>query len=205
MDALQLCLRAGVLLETGRTEQALSLLREAILLQPNNTEVLRFLSQVLRLSSKLEEAEEAARRAVFYAPDYDKAYGALARVLYQQERYDEAIEAVDKALELSPGDPDYHEIAIHCYIGLRRWRAAEDTAKDALFWAPEDEDCLIAYAWLCLLLGDNKKARDLSERVLSLHPESSGGRRILARLEKKSGNLVEAEQLYREVVESAPD
>ena len=45
----------------------------------------------------------------------------------------------------------------------------------------------------------------MAEQVLSLHPESSGARRVLARLEKKSGNLVEAEQLYREVVEYDPE
>jgi tetratricopeptide (TPR) repeat protein len=183
----------------------LSLVREATLQEPDNTEIWRFFSQLLLYSNLLEEAEESARRAVFLDPDYDKAYGNLAKVLARRERYEEAIEAVDKALELSPGNPEYHDIAIRCYIDLRRWRAAEDTAKDALFWAPEDEDCLVTYAWLCLLLGENEKARSLTEQVLSLYPESSGGRRVLARIEKKSGNLVEAERLYREVVETDPE
>ena len=204
MDAAQRFERAYILMMTGRTDQALEELQEALVLEPEHPRILVGLAHLLLKRGELFDAEDAARRAIFQAPDYAATHWSLARVLDSAERYDEALEALDRAIELQR-HPLFYDLSAWINLTLERGNVALDIVKEALFWMPEDENLLITHAWVCIFFDQRKKARKLLETVLSLYPESKGARSTLGKLERDSGNLVESEKLYREAVELDPD
>lgn len=189
---------------TRRREQAMEEIREALLLEPENPQLLATWAYLLWASGDLFDAEEAARRAIFRAPDYAVAHWCLAKILSYQGRDEEALEVLDEAIGLDRRST-YYELSARINLSLGRVAVALDIVKEALFWEPEHEGCLNVYAWVCICLGERPKARELLEKVLTLYPESVEAFSTLGQLERDSGNLVESEKLYREAVELEPD
>jgi len=87
-------------------------LKEAIILEPENSEVLTKIGEVLlRDEDNLEEAENFLKRALALNPEQTEAIVSMGRLMEKREKNEKAMEMYHKALKL----PGNH---VHTYFYL---------------------------------------------------------------------------------------
>jgi tetratricopeptide (TPR) repeat protein len=104
VNALQLL--GLVLYQTGRVEEAIRCLRQALQLNPGFAEVHNNLSNILTAQGRLDEAIAGFREAIRLKPAYAEAHNNLGAALQQLGRFAEADACFREALRLRP---DYAE------------------------------------------------------------------------------------------------
>ncbi len=94
--------RAAVFSSKGDPKAALSEIREALLIDPDNPKTLMRQGYIFDRSNRWSEAEQTYRRILKERPNYWPAYNELGAVLSYQGRYQQAIEAFQRATVASP-------------------------------------------------------------------------------------------------------
>jgi eukaryotic-like serine/threonine-protein kinase len=93
---------AQVLDGTGRREEALAQLLEAIARRPDNDDALRELGSILARQGDFGEARETLARAIAIRPDFWENHAALGRLLLREGRFTDAAAAYERASTLVP-------------------------------------------------------------------------------------------------------
>lgn len=96
------------LLETGSTEQAITLLRQIVHGEPENPDAHLLLGTALARVPKRTEALEELRAAVQLAPKSASAHYALGTALAGFAQFEDARPELEKAVELDPSVPQAH-------------------------------------------------------------------------------------------------
>ena len=106
-DGKQRVAKAAHHLGAGRYGDAVELLREAIQVDPNNVDAMRYLAGAyFSRKENLDDAEALLRRATQVAPGFVGAWMLLGPVLTERSKYVDAIDAFRKATELDPENAD---------------------------------------------------------------------------------------------------
>lgn len=123
-------------------EQAESDFRAALVINPNQPQVLNYLGySLVEKQIKLDEALSMIERAVEAQPEAGYIVDSLGWVLYRLGRYDEAVGHMETAVELMPVDPVVNDHLGDVYWAVGRHREAEFQWSRALsFIDPEDSD-----------------------------------------------------------------
>jgi eukaryotic-like serine/threonine-protein kinase len=87
---------------TGRHEEAIGELRQALKLQPHSDDAHRLLGQVYRDTGRPEEAVGHLRKAIELRPNYWRNYNMLGGLYYATGNTKDAIEAFTRVTELQP-------------------------------------------------------------------------------------------------------
>jgi Flp pilus assembly protein TadD len=108
-----------LLLQQGQTAEALTHLRLAVTLTPNDSSIRSNLGVALKRMGALEEAELEFRAALALNPKAQDALSNLMSLLVSAERWKEALQPAERLLSLQPGRSDLlMEISrIHLSIG----------------------------------------------------------------------------------------
>jgi protein O-GlcNAc transferase len=106
-----------VALQSGHSDVAVEMIRQAIKKNPTNPAYFYNLSIALRTHGKLSEAVTAARQAVGLKPDMAEAHFSLGSYLHEEGKHEEAVAAYRQAIRFQPGIAQ-----AHCNLGdaLRR-------------------------------------------------------------------------------------
>ena len=128
MTTHNLRLRAQLLMQQGRHEQAEQQLRLALAEDSSDAASHAMLAICLTIREAWEEATNEARQAIAASPDGDYPHFAMAFVLRARNRLKEAREAIQEALRLDPTDSDYHAMLASIEAKLEE-RAAQDVPK----------------------------------------------------------------------------
>lgn len=170
----------GVLLmQQGRNADALSPMRKAATLLPNDAEAHNNLGIVLNSLGQHEEAEASCRRALTINPNDAQAHGNLGVALQDSGALDAAEASYRRALELAP-----HYARAHNNLGAllqARQRADEAEAcfRSALAHTPDDADALENLAALLSGRGQSVEALEIIMRALPIR-ESVRATRIFS-------------------------
>lgn len=137
--ARTLGLKGKILSETGRADEALEPLDEAVRRAPDLNIVWRQRGRVLTQLGRWEEALPDLERAL--ALDDSDAYDwhSIAYTLFQLGRYDEALTAIDKAIEHNPSPPIVGTKGQIC-LRLGRYEDALEWLDRALDEDPDDRE-----------------------------------------------------------------
>ena len=130
----------------GRPLEALPLLQEALLLEPEVAVAWEHLGLVFRAGGRALEAEASLRHCLELEPDRPSAWANLALVLVEADRGEEGLLAADQALALDP-----ELVGAWCQRGLAlralgRPVEAAASLREALARAPD-----LVPAWIGLL------------------------------------------------------
>lgn len=123
---------------TGRFEESLAPMREALRLKPHDAETFKNLAISLLKLKRCAEAEEACRSALRLAPDYAQAHLNLGNVLIELARTAEAEASYREAIRLKP---DYAEAYGNLGCALKflgRLTEAEAYFRQAISLNPAD-------------------------------------------------------------------
>jgi tetratricopeptide (TPR) repeat protein len=107
------------LVNHNRLDEAEKRARQALLVDPDNTDYLKMLAQTLELRGKRAEANEALRRLVANDPDPIYAYAALAKNYENGKLYDSAIAVMEEFRRMHPDDKRGPDM-------IARWQALKN-------------------------------------------------------------------------------
>ncbi len=163
LDARLLGIKGKILSETGRAEEALAPLEEAVYRAPNLNIVWRQKGRVLTQLGRWEEALADFDRAL--ALDASDAYDwhSKAYTLFQLGRYDEALFAIDEAIARNPSPPIVGTKG-QIYHRLGRNTEALEWLDRALTEDPDDRE-----HWADKALALHALGRDDEARQAELH------------------------------------
>ena len=173
---------ATIYRDTGRTDQAVELLKAADLEMPDTAEIKYDLGMLLHQQGKTAEFETLMRRVIELDPDNANAYNSLGYTYVEQNRnLDEARGLLERALEIDPDNAyildsvGWYLFRIHDYQGaLEYLRRSYDQMPAADVAAHLGETL-----WV---LGRHDEARRIWAEGHKADPDSAGLRETLHRL-----------------------
>jgi tetratricopeptide (TPR) repeat protein len=128
--SLQIARRAlaMALLESGKSDDAIDALLDALKTDPLDHEALVILgNHYARQDSQHEVALSLIRRACEVAPDDPVAHNSLGALLLEKDQAEEAVKEFDTALTLDPTMANAWYGRSVAEIGLQRWKPARDS------------------------------------------------------------------------------
>ncbi len=135
---------------TGRKEDSLKLMREAIRLDPSDASASSNLAIMLNAVGRPNEAETICRNAVSLEPKFAEAHSNLGMILSGLGRVEEALASYREAIKLKPIIPEpYYNQSNLLKITGRLWEA-ESSCRKAISLKPK-------YAKALNLLGNIKR------------------------------------------------
>lgn len=157
------------LLQEGRYEEALTLLRDVIRSDPDNAYAYHFVGASLFELGQLEPARDAYRAALRVSPDYLGARVALSHVSRRLADPRGAVREAEEALRRFPRDPDATHALALAQAALGRRPEARENLQRFLDSGPELEAAQEVRAILEMLgLGDDDEPFELEDD----HPPS---------------------------------
>ncbi len=119
---------AMVLLESGKSDDAIDVLLDALKTDPRDHEALVILgNHYAREDGQHDVALSLIRRACEVAPDDPVAHNSLGALLLEKDLAEEAVKEFDTALALDPTMANAWYGRSVAEIGLQRWKAARDS------------------------------------------------------------------------------
>ena len=163
-------MRAELLIQQGRYEQALAELQQQLSDDPQDAYVLSRQSLCLTELNRLPEAVRQAESAIGWAPDAPYAHFALGYARVRQKNYAEALRCVDQAIALDPDDVVYFGLKSAIHAQQYGWKEALVAADQGLALDPENATCLNNRIIALTKLGRNVEARLTAENALARNP-----------------------------------
>jgi tetratricopeptide (TPR) repeat protein len=160
---------AGIAQIQGRPDEAITLIDQAITLQPKNSMTLAAKSDLLRRQNNLAEAAKVAEAAVAANPSSAEAQFARGRALQATGSYDQAEHAFNEVLRLNPR-------AAVARVELARMRVRERApdavavATDAAKADPGSLEARLTLVRALIQQREEVKARALLEELLKAAP-----------------------------------
>ncbi len=188
-----------------RYDQAVELLRRAVLAERNNPQYLANLAEALRRVKKPDEALKYFERCATLMPEHLKAHLGAANALRDLGRIEEAVGRYRLALALDPAFAEgYH------YLGLtllEKGRAADAVPllRKAVSLNPRYTEAELTLAHALDLTGDGEGALAVYRGVLARDPKNVAAHNNLANILKNLGRFDEASAHYREALAAQPE
>ena len=199
---------------TGRYQEALAALKEAVQLQPEYPQAFHIMAQVYQRVDRLEEAGRALARYQELAQQQSVRERNLRRgqISYQEgraqlseNRLDEASKSFQESLELlSEKDASYYALANIHYLRQERARAIE-LVRRAIEGNPLIADYYILLAECLDEEGELLSAIEWLQKALLLSPRRARLSNYLGNLCFRLGDYKCAADAYREASELEPD
>jgi len=152
----------------------------------------------------VEQALASARTAVKLQPNLPEAHKALGHALSQDDQLESAADHYRHALELRPG---YHEathnlsLILHilgrhdeAFEGFQRYHDAGKTSADSTQHV----------GWIYFNVGMDSEAEEWFRRSLELEPYHIGSQRGLALLERRQGEIADAQRRLKALLDVHP-
>jgi Flp pilus assembly protein TadD len=162
--------RAQLLLEQGRYEQALAEYQQQLRDDPEDAYAIACQSLCLIEMDRQAEAVAQARRAVALSPDAPFAHDALGRALAAEKRYPDALRSAEQAIALDPHEAAHFGLKGHIHLRRYEWQAALAAANQGLAIDPEHTPCLNTRIIALTKLGRNAEAVQTAQDALARNP-----------------------------------
>jgi tetratricopeptide (TPR) repeat protein len=199
--------RANALQALHRSSEAITALRQALVIEPDNPTALSNLGQLLcDLSDPdvLEEAERLCRRAAAAAPGLAQAHEYLGNNLRALGKMEESLKAYQQSLRVDPS-----RSAPLLSIGELLQQAGRFDEAAALYERaravdPDDPRLYLSLGSLALARDQNDRAIGFYERAAELDPLSADAQHGLGMAFLEQGRLDPAEAAFREALRLKP-
>jgi tetratricopeptide (TPR) repeat protein len=189
----------------GNFEEAITIYRQAVALDPEDVRLRVPLVRLLTLEERHREAIRDGRQAVEMAPENASAWAVLCRAYDWDGQVDAAIEACRRAIELDPALAIGYAYLAEAYADAMRWGEATEAAETALQLDPRDVDVLRNYGYVLEVRADRTGAIDAYRQALEIHPNLAHVYIAIGRNQLVQGDLDAAFESFKRAVEIDPD
>ena len=201
-----------ILQSLGQLEEAASLLKKAIDVNPNNPDYNYNLSVILLKQGQLEEAEIFSRKSIELQPNFVFAYSNLGIILRGLGHLKEAEITLRKAIGMKP---DYADV--YCNLGLilsdlgqidgdhRKLQEAASLSRKAIELKPDGIDAFNNLGSILNHLGELEEAQVIIRKAIQLQPDNALAHSNLGSILKDQGQLEDAKLCWLKAIEINPN
>jgi Flp pilus assembly protein TadD len=194
---------AGSAVRSGDFSSADEILLEALLVNPNDPNLLRLLGVSLTKQKRYPEAEQRLTHVVRLTPQHSPAFGDLAEAQMLQGKLEEALGSLRTSIKHDPHDQRSRQSLAELLTMMGRGNEAELVVTDSLAANPTRQS--LADAMLHVQQNQFEKAEKIYDEVLRREPENVDALRLLGVLCVKRERYDDGAALFRRTVELAPD
>jgi tetratricopeptide (TPR) repeat protein len=169
-DALSIMGR--LLVSSGRLDEAMSILRRAVELDPANVETLVWLSRAHEMAGDLEASDRYARAACADRPAYWLVHDRKAVVDFRRGRFADAANGWKRVLELTPDNTHALTNLGSALFELGALDESEQSFREAIGRSPSAR-ALEGLGLVCFYRGSPAESMHWFERAVELAPEHS--------------------------------
>jgi tetratricopeptide (TPR) repeat protein len=171
----------GLLRDINRPEEAFSVYDQALILLPEDTNLLFARALLAGDFDRLEIAEGDLRKVLDLSPDNPNALNALGYTLADQtDRYAEALAMIERALDQMPDEPAFVDSMGWVQYKLGNYEEALRFLQRALE-LQYDSEIAAHLGEVLWVMGRQEEARTLWQEALALEPDSSILKKTVAR------------------------
>ncbi len=191
--------------QAGRLDRARALYLKALVVQPNDAEVLHLLGLLRHQQGSSVQAAELIAKAVAIKPDYPEAHSNLGNILSDLGRPAEALASYREALRLRPDFCEAHSNLGAALHALGQPAEAEASHREALRLRPDYPEGHANLGNALRDLGRLAEAEASHREALRLWPGYPEAHSNLGATLRERGRLAEAEASCREALRLRPD
>jgi tetratricopeptide (TPR) repeat protein len=191
-------------LRAGRSQEALTELRDALRLDHDHLPSLVQMADLLSASNRVFEAYGVLQHAVAVAPESAEVHALRGRCFSRLDRWSDAREELRRALELDPA-------LLEPYYGLALAESRQGRLADArrhvetfLKRAANDVTALELHASVCFDMKDYEAALAAYSALAKAHPEARSFPRDVGRAQMAAGRYADAAETYRALLVKDP-
>lgn len=204
-DPQALALLGTLCLQTGRDDEAATLLSRATQFKPDEAGWLSNLGLVLRKLERYPEGETALRAALALKPEAPETLSNLGLVLHQMAEFEEAIACFEKAIALRSDMPGLHVNLGTTFLQLDRYDAAIACFRRAVDLQPRHLGAQQNLGRTLFQAGRLEEAEAVYRHVTRLVPGDAHGWRGLGKALRDQGRMQEAIAAYEQALTIEPD
>ncbi|MGZ5049003.1 MAG: O-linked N-acetylglucosamine transferase, SPINDLY family protein [Usitatibacter sp.] len=168
--AAPLANRGQALIDLGRTEEALGVLRAAADLDPSNARIWNNIGLALLSLDRIEEGRATFVHALTLAPSLPGAHFNLARIYNLRSDLNRAFEHAQAAARSDPRLTDAHLLLGDLYRKARDASGMRRSFSDAVRSAPGSARARNAYAEFLASVGETREGREEYRRIAADNP-----------------------------------
>jgi tetratricopeptide (TPR) repeat protein len=197
--------QAQLLLNQGRSKDAINRIKQALATEPENDYALSLLGRCLFHTREYEKGIQAIRTAISYNPQESFYYYLLAFGYYQNENIAEARSNLQKAIQLNPYYAEYYGLLAFVMISDKQFEAGLERANEGLAIEAENLTCLNARAMALNKLKRTEAAIATMQDALAQDPDNEFTHTSIGWNLLERGKHQEAAKHFREALRIAPD
>jgi len=196
-------LRARILIEMNELQEARQALLAAQRLNPENPDAHYYEGLIYQRWSKREEAVKLYGRAHELSPTTEEYALAYVETLVSLKRLDEAQSFLEATRTEFEHEPAFRRVEGHIHLIRDKPHRAAEAFRQAMLLEPDDASIVESLVHAHIKARDYAKAQHYLERLLS-NPKTSDRhdlKHLMARCLAASDRLVEAREVYHDLVE----
>jgi len=169
----------------GRVDEAETLLRSALALDPRHVPATVNLADLLRSRGRDADAEALLREGLLRMPEDATLHHVLGLTLVRLQRPDEGIAELARAAALAPDDARFAYVyAVGLYSRKKPQEALAEIDR-ALARHPADRALLLAAATISRDAGERPRALDYARRLVQAAPQDAQAQQLLQALQAR--------------------
>ena len=172
---------AALLQTRGKLDEAVSLYRDALRIEPHNPTAHNSLGSALLIKEDASDAVSQFHAALDAQPSYENARYNLAHALAIENDLPAAAAEYKRYLDAKPGDPEAQAALGTVYFKLGRYPDALICFREAARLNPDNADVQANLGTLLVFSGDLPGAIQAYERALAINPDHQAARANLER------------------------
>jgi tetratricopeptide (TPR) repeat protein len=184
-------MRAQLLTELGRTDEAIALLSRALATDPDHTGLLEALTEA-QLDADPRQALKTAERLIALSPGGFRGNYLAAFACLELGRAKQAIAHSREAVATAPNIAGCHALLAEAYNLKKKFKPAKEAAERALELDPTEISALIARGNVELGLGNWKEAERWYRHALEIEPHNRPAQLNLATVQEAAGKAAPA-------------
>lgn len=180
----------------GRPQQALSALRQSVLIAPEDARWRFALAQVAGSLGEAEEAIQSLQEALRLRPDWAEAWYLLGMSSYGLQRDAEALQAFEKATALQPSNPMFQRAQAESEYALEHYTLALSRFQALILSTPQDTGLLLRLSQCERRCGAPQRALQYARQGVQLQADQAPLWMELGWVLEDLGDAAQALQAY---------
>lgn len=197
--------RARLLLEQGRTNDAIRELKQVLQEDPENSEALAVYARCLYDKNELDQGIEVNLRAIRLDPENSFYFYLLAFGHYRKDQHTAAIDNLGKAISLNPYNAEYYGLLAFVQLEEKKFQVALNKANEGLALDAENITCLNARSTALNKLKRTDAAIETMQDALAQDPDNEFTHATVGWNFLEKGRHKEATKHFREALRIDPN
>ena len=205
MTADQIFHKAIAAHQAGKIEEAESLYRKILKIEPTHLDVNNNLGILLYKTNRLGESEKCLKKAIELKPDFAEALNNLGNVQKGLIKLDEAKVSYQKAIDLKPGFAEAHYNLGNLLNNFGQLEIAETSLKKAIKFNPNHFDAYNNLGNIQKKLGKLSEAEKIYKKAIEIKSDYTNAYVNLASVEYMQKKFKESSKNYDHALAIKPD